>query len=46
MVFLEDQGVLGTGGPGRCRAWALPEARLAFAYLPGQLLDANPYPAT
>ena len=34
----------GSTGLGGCRAWALPESALAFAYLPNQLLDANPDP--
>ena len=37
-------GSFGTVGLGGCRAWALPEAEIAFAYLPTQLLDANPDP--
>jgi len=37
-------GSFGSVGLGGCRAWALPEAGLAFAYLPNQLLDANPDP--
>ena len=41
---LGGPGSFGTVGLGGCRAWALPEARLAFAYLPTQLLDANPDP--
>lgn len=41
---LGGPGSFGTAGLGGCRAWALPEARLAFAYLPTQLLDANPDP--
>lgn len=32
------------GGLGGCRVWALPEAGLAYAYLPLQPLDANPDP--
>lgn len=41
---LGGPGSFGTVGLGGCRAWALPEAQLAFAYLPTQLLDANPDP--
>lgn len=41
---LGGPGSFGTVGLGGCRAWALPEAGLAFAYLPVQLLDANPDP--
>ena len=41
---LGGPGSFGTVGLGGCRAWALPEARLAYAYLPTQLLDANPDP--
>jgi CubicO group peptidase (beta-lactamase class C family) len=41
---LGGPGSFGTVGLGGCRAWALPEARLAYAYLPLQLLDANPDP--
>jgi CubicO group peptidase (beta-lactamase class C family) len=41
---LGGPGSFGTAGLGGCRAWALPEAALAFAYLPTQLLDANPDP--
>jgi CubicO group peptidase (beta-lactamase class C family) len=41
---LGGPGSFGTVGLGGCRAWALPEAELAFAYLPNQLLDANPDP--
>ena len=41
---LGGPGSFGTVGLGGCRAWALPEAGLAFAYLPTQLLDANPDP--
>ena len=37
-------GSFGSVGLGGCRAWALPEAALAFAYLPSQLLDVNPDP--
>lgn len=41
---LGGPGSFGAVGLGGCRAWALPEAGLAFAYLPAQLLDANPDP--
>jgi CubicO group peptidase (beta-lactamase class C family) len=41
---LGGPGSFGSVGLGGCRAWALPEARLAFAYLPNQLLDVNPDP--
>jgi len=41
---LGGPGSFGTVGLGGCRAWALPQAQLAFAYLPNQLLDANPDP--
>jgi CubicO group peptidase (beta-lactamase class C family) len=41
---LGGPGSFGTVGLGGCRAWALSEAGLAFAYLPTQLLDANPDP--
>ena len=41
---LGGPGSFGTVGLGGCRAWALPEAGLAFAYLPVQLLDVNPDP--
>lgn len=41
---LGGPGSFGTVGLGGCRAWSLPEAGLAFAYLPIQLLDANPDP--
>jgi CubicO group peptidase (beta-lactamase class C family) len=41
---LGGPGSFGTVGLGGCRAWALPEAGLAFAYLPTQMLDANPDP--
>lgn len=41
---LGGPGSFGAVGLGGCRAWALPEAELAFAYLPTQLLDANPDP--
>jgi CubicO group peptidase (beta-lactamase class C family) len=41
---LGGPGSFGTAGLGGCRAWALPEAALAYAYLPTQLLDANPDP--
>ena len=41
---LGGPGSFGSVGLGGCRAWALPEAALAFAYLPGQLLDVNPDP--
>jgi CubicO group peptidase (beta-lactamase class C family) len=37
-------GSFGAVGLSGCRAWALPEAALAFAYLPNQLLDVNPDP--
>jgi CubicO group peptidase (beta-lactamase class C family) len=39
---LGGPGSFGSVGLGGCRTWALPEANLAFAYLPKQLLDANP----
>jgi CubicO group peptidase (beta-lactamase class C family) len=41
---LGGPGSFGSVGLGGCRTWALPEANLAFAYLPKQLLDANPDP--
>ena len=41
---LGGPGSFGSVGLGGCRAWALPEAELAFAYLPTQLLDINPDP--
>jgi len=41
---LGGPGSFGSVGLGGCRAWALPEAALAFAYLPSQLLDVNPDP--
>jgi CubicO group peptidase (beta-lactamase class C family) len=41
---LGGPGSFGSVGLGGCRAWALPEAKLAFAYLPNQLLDINPDP--
>lgn len=41
---LGGPGSFGTVGLGGCRARALPEAGLAFAYLPIQLLDVNPDP--
>jgi CubicO group peptidase (beta-lactamase class C family) len=41
---LGGAGSFGSLGLGGCRTWALPEANLAFAYLPKQLLDANPDP--
>ena len=41
---LGGPGSFGAAGLGGCRAWALPEAQLAFAYLPAQLLDASPDP--
>jgi CubicO group peptidase (beta-lactamase class C family) len=41
---LGGAGSFGSVGLGGCRAWALPEANLAFAYLPNQLLDLNPDP--
>jgi CubicO group peptidase (beta-lactamase class C family) len=41
---LGGPGSFGSVGLGGCRAWALPEAALAFAYLPVQLLDVNPDP--
>jgi CubicO group peptidase (beta-lactamase class C family) len=41
---LGGPGSFGSVGLGGCRAWAFPEARLAFAYLPNQLLDVNPDP--
>lgn len=42
--LLGGPGSFGTAGLGGCRAWALPEAALAYAYLPTQLLDASPDP--
>jgi CubicO group peptidase (beta-lactamase class C family) len=41
---LGGQGSFGTMGLGGSRAWALPEADLAFAYVMNQLLDVNPDP--
>ena len=41
---LGGPGSFGATGLGGCRAWALPEAGLAFAYLPSQLLSAGPDP--
>jgi CubicO group peptidase (beta-lactamase class C family) len=41
---LGGPGSFGTAGLGGCRAWTLPEAALAYAYLPTRLLDANPDP--
>jgi CubicO group peptidase (beta-lactamase class C family) len=41
---LGGPGSFGSVGLGGGRAWALPEAALAFAYLPNQLLDVNPDP--
>lgn len=41
---LGGPGSFGTVGLGGCRVWALPEAGLAYAYLPLQPLDANPDP--
>jgi CubicO group peptidase (beta-lactamase class C family) len=41
---LGGPGSFGSVGLGGCRAWALPEAGLAFGYLPLQLLDVNPDP--
>jgi CubicO group peptidase (beta-lactamase class C family) len=41
---LGGPGSFGSVGLGGGRAWALPEAALAFAYLPSQLLDVNPDP--
>jgi len=41
---LGGPGSFGSVGLGGCRTWALPEAALAFAYLPSQLLDVNPDP--
>ena len=39
-------GSFGTVGLDGCRAWTLPEAALAYAYLPNRLLDTNPTRAT
>jgi CubicO group peptidase (beta-lactamase class C family) len=41
---LGGPGSFGTMGLGGSRAWALPEADLAFAYGMNQLLDVNPDP--
>jgi CubicO group peptidase (beta-lactamase class C family) len=41
---LGGPGSFGSVGLGGCRTWALPEANLAFAYLPKQLLEAKPDP--
>ena len=41
---LGGPGSFGTVGLGGCRAWTLPEAALAYAYLPIRLLDSNPDP--
>ena len=41
---LGGPGSFGTMGLGGSRAWALPEADLAFAYAMNQLLDVNPDP--
>jgi CubicO group peptidase (beta-lactamase class C family) len=41
---LGGPGSIGTMGLGGSRAWALPEAGLAFAYVMNQLLDVNPDP--
>jgi CubicO group peptidase (beta-lactamase class C family) len=41
---LGGPGSFGSVGLGGCRTWVLPEANLAFAYLPKHLLDANPDP--
>jgi CubicO group peptidase (beta-lactamase class C family) len=41
---LGGPGSFGTTGLGGSRAWALPEADLAFAYVMNQLLDVNPDP--
>jgi CubicO group peptidase (beta-lactamase class C family) len=41
---LGGPGSFGSVGLGGCRTWALPEAKLAFAYLPNQLLDVDPDP--
>jgi CubicO group peptidase (beta-lactamase class C family) len=41
---LGGPGSFGTMGLGGSRAWALPEAGLAFAYVMNQLLDVNPDP--
>lgn len=41
---LGGPGSFGAVGLGGCRAWAVPEAGLAFAYLPAQLLDTSPDP--
>jgi CubicO group peptidase (beta-lactamase class C family) len=41
---LGGPGSFGTMGLGGSRAWALPEADLAFAYVMNQLLDVNPDP--
>ena len=41
---LGGPGSFGSVGLGGCRAWALPEAALAFGYLPNQLQDVNPDP--
>jgi len=41
---LGGPGSFGTMGLGGSRAWALPEADVAFAYVMNQLLDLNPDP--
>jgi CubicO group peptidase (beta-lactamase class C family) len=41
---LGGPGSFGTMGLGGSRAWALPEAEVAFAYVMNQLLDLNPDP--
>jgi CubicO group peptidase (beta-lactamase class C family) len=41
---LGGPGSFGAVGLGGSRAWALPEADLAFAYVMNQLLDVNPDP--
>jgi CubicO group peptidase (beta-lactamase class C family) len=41
---LGGPGSFGTMGLGGSRAWALPEADLAFGYVMNQLLDLNPDP--
>jgi CubicO group peptidase (beta-lactamase class C family) len=41
---LGGPGSFGTIGLGGSRAWALPEADLAFGYVMNQLLDLNPDP--
>jgi CubicO group peptidase (beta-lactamase class C family) len=42
--LLGGPGSFGTMGLGGSRAWALPEADLAFAYVMNQLLDLNTDP--